>query len=185
MTIEEFANIDNTFNSASFISKCNNIFIKYFTAIMMDNLKEVDHFISDDVYAYGEYILKNLRSQNYRQMYDELNVKSTNLQNIEIINNQYVITVYLESRYLDYIINLQNGNIVEGDNTSRKQVNYRLIFTKNIDTSNQGIVKKCDACGSPMNVNNSGICEYCGSIYKQEKYDWVLTQIHKIKEQHS
>lgn len=184
MTIEEFSKIDNTFNAASFISKCNNIFIKYFTAIMMDNLKEVDHFISHDVYAYGEYILKDLRQKKHRQMYDELNVKNTNIENIEITNNKYIITVFIESRYLNYIINLQNGNIIDGNNTNRIHVNYRLKFTKNINATNQGIAKKCDACGSPMNINNSGICDYCGSIYNQEKYDWILDNIAKVNERY-
>ena len=40
-----------------------------------------------------------------------------------------------------------------------------------------GDVRKCPACGAPMNVNKSGKCDYCGSIYNQEDYDFVLTNI--------
>ena len=39
---------------------------------------------------------------------------------------------------------------------------------------------KCKMCGGTLQFENGtsvGICEYCGSIYKQEKHDWVLTNI--------
>lgn len=177
MTIHEFTRIDNTFNEAMFLTKANNIFIKLFTAIMMDNLDEVDHFISDDVYNYGENIIKPLRNKNFRQMYDELNVKSSRIKNIKATDDSYVIEVYLESRYMDYVLELDSGNLVDGNDSSRIQVDYLLTFTKRIDASSQGITKKCPACGAPMNVNKTGICEYCGSTYNQEDYDWVLTEI--------
>ena len=84
MRVSEFTNIDNTFNEAMFLTKVNNIFIKFFTSIMTDKLADVDHFIGDNVYNYGENILNKVRSKNYRQMYDELNVKNSRISNIEV-----------------------------------------------------------------------------------------------------
>ena len=179
MTIKEFSQIDNTFNEASFLTKVNNIFIKFFTAIMKDRLDEVDHFIGDDVFTYGEEILAPIRASNYRKMYDELNVKDSFIDSIEIINNSYIITVNLEARYMDYILDLSSGHIVSGNDSSRIKVDYKLTFEKKVDATDQGISKKCHACGAPMNVNNSGLCNYCGTIYKQEKHDWVMINITK------
>lgn len=177
MTIEELSKLDNTFSQATFVSKCNHVFIKYLTSIMMDKLKEVDHFISDDVYKYGEYILNPLRLKKQRQMYDELNIQNTHIHNIELINNKYTITVFISARYLDYIIDLNTGEKVSGNDKSKIQVTYKLTFTKDINAINEGASKKCHACGSPMNINDSGICEYCGSIYQQEKHGWILANI--------
>ena len=182
MTIEEFSKLDTTFNPATFTSKCNHVFIKYFSAIMMDNLKEIDHFISDDVYKYGELIIAPLRNKHLRQMYDELNIKSTRIHNIELIKQKYVITVYIESRYMDYIIDKNTGETIHGNDQSRIQVNYKLTFTKDINAINEGDSKKCHACGSPMNINDSGICKYCGSIYQQEKHGWILENIARVSE---
>lgn len=179
MTIQELTNMDNTFNQAMFITKVNNVFIKFFTAIMADKLNEVDHFIGDDVYNYGESIISPLRNKNYRQMYDELNVKESRIQSIDIKNNEYVINVYLQARYMDYVLDLNTGNVVTGDDSSRIQVDYMLTFTKRTSATNQGIAKKCPACGAPMDVNNSGKCQYCGAIYNQEDHDWVLTKLIK------
>lgn len=177
MNISEFEQIDRTFNQAMFLTKVNNIFIKFFTAIMSDKLEEVDHFISDDVYEYGEKIIKPLRENNYRQMYDELNVKSSFIKNIEIRENEYVIDVFLEARYMDYVLDLNTGDVISGTDSSRIQVDYILSFSKSAEATDQGIAKKCQACGAPMDVNNTGKCDYCGSIYKQEQHDWVLSSI--------
>lgn len=177
MSIQELEKLDNTFNQAMFITKVNNIFVKFFTAIMSDKLAEVDHFIGDDVYSYGESIIAPLRGKGYRKMYDELNVKESRINSVDVIDNNFVVKVYLEARYMDYVLDLNSGNVVSGNDSSRVQVNYILTFTKQMSATNQGIAKKCQACGAPMDVNNSGKCDYCGSIYKQEAHDWVLTEL--------
>jgi len=177
MTIQELIEKDSSFNEALFLTKVNNIFVKFFTAIMTDKLPDVDHFISDKVYAYGENILLPLRGNNNRKMYDELNVKTSRIQSIILQEDTYVINVFLEARYMDYVLDLNTGNVVSGNDTSRVQVNYMLTFSKKVDSLTQGIVKKCPACGAPMNINNSGKCDYCGAIYNQQDYDWILDDI--------
>lgn len=173
MTVSEFKKIDSTFNESMFLTKVNNIFIKFFTSIMLDKMSDVDHFVGDEVYNYGLSILNNAKSQGCRQMYDELNVKESSIEEIEVNENVYIIKVYLQSRYMDYIINLSDGT-VKGNDSSRINVNYRLTFVKKTNTHEQGIVRKCPTCGAPLSVNTSGKCDYCGSIYNQEDYDWVL-----------
>ena len=51
MTLAEFKKLDPSFNESMFITKVNNMFVKFFTDIMMDRLLEVKHFINDEVYA--------------------------------------------------------------------------------------------------------------------------------------
>ncbi len=180
ITVDEFLKYDKSFNESMFITKVNNMFVKFFTDIMMDRLPEVNHFVSDEVYKYGESIINNVKKDGNRQMYDELNVKSTTIKSIEITDDSFIINVYLQSRYMDYIISLDDGDYVSGNNSSRKQVDYNLILTKKRVTQEQNIVRKCPGCGAPINVNASGKCEYCGSIYNQEDYDWVITSLEKL-----
>ena len=177
MTVNEFKQLDSTFNESMFLTKVNNIFVKFFTAIMLDKMIDIDHFVGDDVYNYGLSILNNAKSNGCRQMYDELNVKDSSISSIEVNDNVYIIKVYLQSRYMDYIINLSNGSLVSGNDSSRIQVNYELTFTKKMSAKEQGIVRKCPSCGAPLSVNTSGKCDYCGSIYNQEDYDWVLEKL--------
>lgn len=177
MTLAEFKNINPEFEESMFLTKANNIFVKLFTNIMMDKLEEVDHFVGDDVYKFACDKLEAAKSNGCRQMYDELNVKDSQIRNVEVKQDVYEIKVYLQSRYMDYIINLSNGSVVSGDDTRRIKVDYYLTFTKKINADEQGITRKCPTCRAPLSVNTSGKCEYCGSTYNQEDYDWVLTKL--------
>ena len=119
MTIQELQEKDKSFVESLFISKINNIFVKLFTAIILDELKDVtelieksivdelkdvDHFINDDVYEYASNIIENANSKNARQMYDELNVKDSKILTIEENTECYIINVLLNARYMDYLI---------------------------------------------------------------------------------
>ena len=124
----DIRSIDKDFNEAMFITKVNNIFIMLYTSIMMDDLDRVRHFISDNLEKKYELILKELKEKHLRQMYDELNVKDTNITNIEIKDNKICINVKLISRYMDYKVD-ENFNVVSGDNTRRvENINYLTFF---------------------------------------------------------
>jgi len=180
ITKEELAKLDSSFNESMFITKVNNMFVKFLTSIMMDRLPEVKHFVTDNVYEFGNMIINGAKNNGNRQMFDELNVKDTTIKTITLYEDFYKVNVYLQSRYLDYIISLDDGNYVSGNNSSRKQVDYNIILTKKRVTKNQDIVRKCPNCGASINVNASGKCEYCGSIYNLEDYDWVIASLEKL-----
>jgi len=175
--MNELINLDPTFTESSFKTKIDNIFVMLHMALMTDNMKRVDHFISDNVYNEFNNRLSILNNNNERQMFDELNVKSTEIHNVEITDEKYIITVKIISRYMDYIVDKDSGEFKRGNNTSRVEKENILIFEKKRNAKIQSVVRFCPNCGHPMDVNKSGYCQYCHSTYNQEDYDWVLTNI--------
>lgn len=165
------------FNEAMFLTKVDNIFVKLYTCIMKQDLTDVLHFISDDVEKYYSKIIEDLKSKNQRQMYDELNVRFTRIVNIQKIDNKAVFTVELTSRYMDYIIDMNTGDVVSGNDSYRIEKVNTLIFEKRLDAKEIDIVRMCPGCGNSMSVNTSGVCDYCGAVFNQEDYDYVLTSI--------
>ena len=180
ITLDELKHIDTDFSESMFITKVNNMFVKFLTDIMMDRLPEIKHFVNDEVYAYGEDIIKRVKEKGQRQMYDELNVKDSKIVSTVLGPDELIIKVHLQSRYMEYIISLDDGSYISGNNQSRKEVGYTLTLTKKIAHKDQDIVRKCPGCGAPIDVNASGKCEYCGTIYNQEDYDWVITGLAKL-----
>jgi len=112
-------------------------------------------------------------------MYEELNVKSSRINFIDKDDSKYIIYVDLDARYMDYILDLDTGNCILGDNTRRVEEHYQLKFIKNINVLKQDIIRKCSNCGGVIDVNDSGRCRYCRSIYDLERYDWILESIEK------
>ncbi len=175
--MENIKMIDQNFNEALFITKVNNIFVKLHTAVMLNDLESVKHFLSIDVYNKYLTILENLNKNNEQQMYDELNVKETYIENIQILEDQINIKVKIISRYMDYIIDKNTLEYKKGNNTSRIQKDNYLTFSKKIITDNLNVSRKCLSCGADININNSGKCVYCGNVFPLEKYDYILTGI--------
>lgn len=178
MTIEDLAIKDNTFSESGFISKVDNTFIMLLSAIMTDNMPRVKHKLSNNLYnRYVEYI-NTLNSKNQRQMYDELNVKSTNIEDISEDENNYIIKVLLISRYMDYKVDKETLKFIEGNNKSRVEKNNHLTFIKKKNAKEESSARICPGCGANIDANNTGICPYCGASYDTYNYDWILTEIY-------
>lgn len=175
--MNELLKIDTNFNEAMFKTKVDNIFVKLHTSIMLDKLEQVKHFLSEEVYNTYDSYIKELNSKNIRQMYDELNVKSTQIESINILEDKIEIKVKIISRYMDYLIDKKTGNYISGNNTSRVEKTNILTFVKNRNTKELQMSRKCPSCGANMDINNNGKCSYCGSIFNLKEYDYILTNI--------
>lgn len=175
--MEELIKIDPSFNEAMFITKVNNIFVMLYSSVMMDDLNKVRHFLSDELETRYENILKDLNRRNVRQMYDELNVKSTIIRDIIINDDSIKISVDLTSRYMDYLVDKTTNEFLSGFNDHRIMKLNKLEFTKKRGKNYQSSVQKCPGCGANIDVNSSGKCSYCGAIFDTENYDWILTSI--------
>ena len=164
-----------------FKTKVDNIFVKLYTCIMKGDLTDVRHFISEELY--NNYINKinELISHNKRQMYDEINVKNTMIINRKILEDKEIIDVEIVSRYMDYIIDINTGDLISGDDTRRIERRNILRFEKKLNTKDFGIVRKCPGCGASINVNNTGKCEYCDTIFNLDDYDYILVSINVNK----
>lgn len=165
------------FNEAMFKTKVDNIFVKVYTCVMKQNLSDVSHFIGEQLELELQNKINNLKKDNQRQMYDELNVKDTRVLSRSIENDKEVVEVELISRYMDYIIDIDTGDLLSGDDSRRIEKVNILRFEKKINTKEIGLVRKCLGCGASISVNTSGKCVYCDRIYDQEKYDYVLVSI--------
>ena len=167
----------NDFNEAMFKTKVDNIFVKLYTAEMKQDLSDVIHFINDDVRDMFQNRIDENKRLNRRQMYDEINVKSTNIIDRCITDDKEIVEAQIISRYMDYVIDMNTGATIEGDDTRRIEKRNILVFEKKIDSKNIGIVRRCPGCGASMSVNTSGKCEYCGTIFNQEDYDYILVKL--------
>lgn len=168
------------FNEALFKTKVDNIFVKLYTSIMKEDLSDVAHFISGNLYHQLESQISTLKLGNKRQIYDEINVKSTNVMSRKIENDREVVEVEIISRYMDYIIDRDTGDLLLGDDTRRVEKKNILTFEKKLDTKEIGLVRKCPGCGASISVNTSGKCDYCDTIFNQEDYDYILINLYVI-----
>ncbi len=162
-------------SNAELESKFSNIFIMLLLGIQSNDLSDVKHFLSDEVYNKYAKVCYDHQNKNEMQLYDEMNVKEISVKLEEDLGYE-IANVHIVSRYMDYIIDLTTGKKKSGVDDHRVEISHDLVFKKIIGVS-KGAVVKCPGCGANLDVNHSGKCEYCGAIYSAETYDFVLTSI--------
>ena len=174
MNINEF---DKSIDNSMFLTKVDNIFVLLYSSIMFGDIERVNHRIGDALYNKYKAIVDENNSKNIRQMYDELNVKSSEIINIEETDDKIIVTVKLISRYMDYRVNKENFNFISGNNTSRDEHINILTLEKSKNAKEMKASVHCPGCGQPANINSTGHCAYCGAIFNTEDYDYVLTNL--------
>lgn len=175
--LEKLIEEDKNFSEAKFKAKVDNMFIQTYTSVMKQDLSKVEHFLSEEMLnKYNEKIQK-LKSKNYMQIYDELNVSDTNIISIQEYENKYIITVSLLTKYLDYLIDKNTRNYISGNRNVRTERRVKITLSKIKNAKKFGQARTCDGCGANMDLNKSGVCEYCGTVFKLENYDWVIDNI--------
>lgn len=157
-------------------SKFSNIFIMLLLAIQNNDIDNVKHYLSDELYEKYNNRCLELKEKNYMQLYDEANVKEIDIINTYEDDDYEICEVYIHSRYMDYILDLNSGNKVSGVDDHRLEIDHNLVFKKKRGVS-KGNVVKCPGCGANLDVNFSGKCEYCATVHSAESYDYILTSI--------
>lgn len=158
-------------------SKIVNMLVSYFTAIMKNNMDEVKHFIKEQPLLYGNKIVEEMSSKNARKMYDELNISNINLIKEEQKDDSTILTVSVLVKYLDYVMDIDTGNVLSGNNNYRIEKNYKLELIKKNNTKESSIINRCPGCNHSLDINASGKCPYCGAIFNQEDYDYQILTI--------
>lgn len=170
--------MDNT----KFLSKVDNIYILLMSGVSFDELENVKHKVSSDVYKKFEAICINNKAKGFTQIYDELNVRSTNIIDIKKTEDKIIVTVELISGYVDYVINTLTQKLVSGDNVRKVFHKNILTLEKRIDAKGIKSSMHCPTCGKPIDFNADGTCDYCGTVFNTEKFDYVLTDIKTLKD---
>lgn len=177
MEISELVKKDKTFTEANLLAKVDNTFIMFLSSIMVGNLDRVKHKLSNSLFNEYNLFLNRLKESNEIQIFDELNVKSSEIIDIDEDNNKYIIRVRLIARYIKYKIDSNTRKYKSGNDTRRVEEKYILVMTKSKNAVDEDIIKVCPGCGASIDVNNSGKCSYCGTIYNTKDYDWILEKI--------
>lgn len=174
MNINEY---DFSLENSMFLSKVDNIIILLYSGIMFDDLNRVKHKITDELFQKYQSILDNNNNNNVRQMYDELNVKSSSIVDIKKTEDKIIVKVNLICRYIDYLTNKTTLEYISGNNKTREEHQLLLTLEKNINSKDLSVSMHCPGCGSPANINAYGVCSYCGARFNTEAFDYVLTNI--------
>lgn len=137
-----------------------------------DKLREL---CTDELYNSYVSQLETLKLKNGKNIMSDFNQISNKIIDIDEVNGDIILTVFMAVEFYDYVINTSNNNVTRGTNTRKLLNNYILTYVVKADYNNEENTK-CPNCGAPIEHVTSGKCEYCNSTIVKKASKFVLSK---------
>lgn len=169
------------FNKQEFLNNGYSIYKDIQNAWMNFKLEDVKDKITDELYNMYESQLTTLEVKDEQNIMKDFKLVKSYLKDAVVQNNTITITTGYVIQMYDYIIEKSTGKVVRGSSSNKLKIVYEMKFRKTLNENAK--IEECPNCGAKVDINNSGICEYCGSKLVSENTKWVLTEKKTIKQE--
>lgn len=174
----EFEKNNPQFSWGQFQERARLIFNELQAAWSSMNWERARPHETDNIFQMHQYWIDAYRRQKLRNVVE--NAAVTAIQPVKIQEDAFYqgITLRIWAQGLDYTID-ENGRILSGSNRNLRQWSeyWTFIRNKQAKSGEAHTDLNCPNCGSPLRVNASGICEFCGGKITSGEFDWVLSKI--------
>ncbi|HEX6731789.1 MAG TPA: hypothetical protein VF074_17315, partial [Pyrinomonadaceae bacterium] len=118
------------------------------------------------------------RRQGLRNVIDKCAITSMLPVKIQEDAFYQAITLRIWAQGKDYTVDNEEKLVAGSRLNTRKWSEYwTFIRNKNAKAAAARTDLSCPNCASPLKVNASGICEFCGGKITSGEFDWVLSKI--------
>lgn len=178
--------IDPNFSRDAFINWGNEVFITLQQAWTERDWSKIRPFEKEELYRQHEMQLQEYIRTGRINVIERVNIRQAYLHRYQRDAQYEYLTVYMETRMNDYIIDEKTQNVVKGDPNRDYYLNYLLTYMRRTGVltdaakSNHSTVS-CPNCGAPVSITSAGRCEYCDHIITTGEHDWVLSSLDGVK----
>lgn len=182
---EKVKKTDELFNEEQFIAWAKDVFVKMQEAWSKRDWSVIRCFETNDLFEQHQKQLEGYIENHQINKMERICVKSAHLSKFEQSGDKDILTVILNSKMIDYIIDDRTQEIIKGDRTTERHSTYKMVFirktgVKTKEENGEINAINCPNCGAPTQIASSGKCEYCGTIVTTGEFNWVLANLEKI-----
>lgn len=177
--------IDELFNEEEFLAWVKDLFVKLQEAWAARDWNAIRYFESNELFEQHQKQLQGYIDNHQINKMERICVKSAKLLEFEQTGDIDILTVILNSKMIDYIIDDRTQEIIKGDKVIDRHSTYKMVFVrkngvKTKEKTNEINTTNCPNCSAPTQITSSGKCEYCGSVITTGEFNWVLSNLEKI-----
>ena len=112
-----------------------------------------------------------LKKHNQKLIIKDLENIDSKIVGVRKNQHNVMITIVQKIKLYDYA--KDNKNVVVSGNDKKRQTQaFKLVFVK--DYVKNHSVKKCYNCGAHIKDATKVACDYCGTVFDNNNYDWYL-----------
>ena len=178
---DEIKKLIPNFDKYAFLKEGFNIYYDIQMAWMNFKLEDIKDKVTDEIYNMYESQLVTLEVKGEQNIMKDFKVVKSYLKDAVVQNNTITITTGYVIQMYDYIIEKSTGKVIRGSSNNKLKIVYEMKFRRTLDENAK--IDKCPNCGAKIDMNTSGICEYCGSKLVSENTKWVLTEKKTIRQE--
>ena len=127
---------------------------------------------TDEMYNQYRMQLEMIKKKHQRKIMKDFSYISGKIAKAEKVNDQTIVTMGMHVRFIDYIINEKNEEVIFGKSDKKINVYYQMVFVRN-DKKNS--ITKCPNCGAEIK-KDVDTCEFCRSKITKESDEWLLAR---------
>ena len=177
--------VDPLFNKEKFLAWSKEVYVTLQQAWMERDWSKIRPFEQEELFAQHQKLLQEYIDQGRINVMERINVNQAFLQKYERDPQYEYLTVYLQARMRDYIIDEKTRQVLMGNPDVDCYMQYLMKFTRKngvkTDPAADSNLIACPHCGAPTQITSAGKCEYCGFIVTTGDYDWVLCDMQAVK----
>ena len=174
----EFERNNPEFSWGDFEGRARLIFNELQAAWSTLNWERARPHETDNLFQMHQYWIEAYRRQHLRNLIDDCAVAA--MQPVRLQEDAFYqgITLRIWAQGRDYTVDA-NAHIVSGSKQNLRRWSEYWTFVRNRKAKHGPAHAdlNCPNCGSPLKVNASGICEFCGGKITSGEFDWVLSKI--------
>lgn len=182
--LNELKAVDPLFDKEKFNSWVRTLFIKLQYSWSDRNWEQMRYYETKELFEQHSSQIQRYKINKQINKLENVSVNSISYYNFEQVGENDVLTVIVNSKMIDYIIDEITGQIVKGNKETYNINNYKLVFVRKtgIKTKageNKFKVTNCPNCGAPIEITSTGKCSYCRSVIITNEHDWVLSNFER------
>lgn len=172
---------DEAFSKEKFKAWSKNLFVKLQQAWSNRDWESIRQYETLELYEQHKTQLQGYIDNNQINIMERICVNRACLQNYRKDGDKEILTVLLNSRMADYIIDATSKKVLRGDKYTEYVNNYLLTFVRTIGakTGDESDTQRCPNCGAPISIQSLGECEYCHSAIVIQEREWTLANLER------
>lgn len=169
------------YNTDEFENKIKQIFLKIQNAWNKNKPEELLHIESSLLYERDAEKMRMYTSKGLKEVRNNIVINYAEADEYFEAGTKKFLKIKIKASMERYVYDTITGEIVNGIREYNETKVYILTLAKE-EEKDGNIKMKCDACGADVNIRAIGKCEYCGTIFHTDEYDWTVVDIEEYKD---
>jgi predicted lipid-binding transport protein (Tim44 family) len=184
VSIDDIKKDDPGFDQGKFLDQVRDIYLKMQRQWCEKEWEPMRRHMTDALFNQMGHQLREYIDGRMTSHLEELRVTGCNIVRALRDDANDIIIVRIEASFINHVTSDVDGKTLRGDRSLRRHMTYEwtMVRKAGVKTGDMAREISCEACGAQLDISHSTRCEYCGSLFVSDHYDWVVSAIRGISQ---